>query len=776
MKISDLRVFRKFLARNKLYTFVTVFGFSVSLMFVIILGAYVKEQLTVDDFREKKDRIFLMTHDKLVMFGNPVAPFVKERFPEVENYVRMYANSVDVGKKGFGKITADALFADSTFFQVFTVPLIEGDPSQALQSRQSVVVSESFANKYYADKRPVGAELVINNREYIVTGLMKDMPHNSMLPEADFIVNYYGITDFFGDQVISTSDNFGFVTFLLEKKGADLRSKTSDMLDLFKEEFWFYKNGFSSDLKLIPLKEAYFDIEHSSWLKVNSLTSVTVYAGIALLILVIALLNYINLTVAQVGFRGKEAAVKKLAGADRRTLVLQLLTESFLMITFTFVLGLFAALLVEPFFNDVLNTKLELSDQLTVPVILSFVGFIFFIAIVAGLLPALFISSFNPIEVVKGTFNRKVKTGYSKVLIVFQYTVVITLLICSFFIKKQFDYLINYDIGFNHEGILVMPNVLKTEELDGLKSKLSGIPGVELISFSKGTPLDGGNNMSYETDGQQFSFQEIKVDSTFFKIFGITVVENTGVTATHETFWVNRKAYTALNPDPITHMADFGWGQKKQIAGILNDFNIWSLHQETGLIRMGYYNSDYDWDRPWNVVVKLSPGTDYRKTAEIIEKEYSAYSGGEIIEATFMDDMIRRSYQKEQKTSALMNAFTLLTIVIMIMGVFAMSLYIIRQKQKEISIRKVNGATEMQILTMLNIDSLKRVLIAFAVACPIAYYASSKWLEAFPYKISLDWKEFAVAGLIVLLLTLLSVSQIAWRAARMNPVKFLNTD
>lgn len=777
MKISDLRVYWKFLTRNKLYTLVSVFGFSISLMFVIILGVYVKEELSVDDFQEKKDRIFLMTHDKDYSFGNTVASYVQDKFPEVEAYVRLHPRDVDVGKKGTEKFKAKALYADSTFFNVFSFPLIEGSSSQVLVSHQAVVISKSFANKYYSERSPIGATLVINNKDYTITGMMEDMPRNSIIPEADFIVNYRGIIEFWGGNtwVIDTSDNFGFTIFLLEKEGADLRAKTSTMFEMFKKDFWLYKEGFTSDLVLMPIKEAYFNINPSGYgvLKRNSTTMITVYTSIAILILIIALLNYVNLTVAQAGFRGKEAAIKKLTGCSRGRLMFQLLGESLIMSLFTFLLGLFLAFLTEPFFNDVLNTKLELASQITPLIVAVSITFILVIALIAGILPAIFISSFNPIEVVKGTFSRKVKSTYSKALIIFQYTIAIILLICSFFVKKQIDYLVNYDMGFNREGILEMNYVLDKSQQDGLQSLLYNIPGVELVSFSNGTPLNGGNNMSFERDGQQYSFQEFQVDSTFFKIFGISIIETTGIPATNDTYWFNRKAYNALTPDPVTHIVDLDWSGKKQVAGIVSDFNIRTLHSETGLIRVRYIPPE---NTPWNVIVKLSPGADYYKTARRIEEEYSKYSGGEIITAQFVDDQIQESYEKERKTSSVLSVFTILTLIIMIMGVFAMSLYIIRQKQKEISIRKVNGSSESQIMLMLNVDSVKRIIIAFFIACPVAYYASTKWLEDFPYRISPEWWVFVLAGLVVLFLTLLSVSWMTWNAARSNPIKYLKAD
>ncbi|MBF0575121.1 ABC transporter permease [Dysgonomonas sp. GY617] len=768
MRIADLKIYQKFLSRNKLYTLVSVVGFSVSLTFVILLGIYVKQELSVDSFHEKKDRIFLMAHDTSTSFGNPVADFVKDKCPEVEAYARIHFTPVILGEKGGAKIKADALFADPSFFSIFSFKLLEGDPSQVLVPLKSVVVTKSFANKMFADKNPIGAHLIINNTEHTITGIMEDIPQNTQIHKADFIVNYKSITMIWGgDWILDRSDNFGFTMYFLEKEGSNLPAKTSMLLELFKKEFWYYKDGFTNDLKFIPLEDAYFQIDQSySSIRTNSKTLISVYMGIVILILVIALLNYINLTIAQAGFRGKEAAMKKLLGCSRKSLILQLLVESFLMTSFTFILGLFMAFLLEPSFNGLLNTSLHLSSQFTPSLIGVAILFVLSISIVAGLIPALIISGFNPIEIVKGSFSRKVKAKYSKGLIIFQYIVTIALLICSFFIKQQSDFLVNYDQGFNRDGVFVMDNVLDSAQLEGFKDKLQSISGVELVSYSRGTPATGSNNYSFEVDGVQFSFQELVVDSTFFKIFDIKI-SPTGIEPTNETYWVNQTAYNALHPDSISFLANFGHNEYKQIAGIVNDFNFKSLREPIGLMRIQNLPHGH---LPWNIIVKIAKGADLYKTADKIKDTYSQYNGGEFFESQFVDDVVQNAYEKEKKTSQIISAFTILTIVIMVMGVFAMSLYLIRQKEKEIGIRKVNGATEGEILRMLNMDSFIRVLIAFVFACPIAYYAMSRWLEGFAYKIELNWWVFVVAGLVVLILSLLSVSWQSLKAARANPV------
>lgn len=772
----NLKTYLTFLSRNKLYTFVSIAGFSISLMFVIILGLYVKQELSVDDFQQNKDRIFLIANGTESMLGNPVPQFVKDNCPEVESFARVLSREVAIGKKGLDKVKVKALFADSTFFHLFSFKVLEGDPARVLEAHKSMVITRSFASRHFGDENPVGKSLFIDNSEHTITGIMENIPENTIIPDAEILVNYNSITQYWSNQILETDHNFGFTAFFLEKEGTDFTVKAPLLFDLFKENFWFYKGGFGKSVQIIPLKEAYFTLTYAGYgvLRHNSRTTITVYMAIAVLILVIALLNYINLTVAQAGFRGKESAIKKLLGSSKSRLVSQLLTESMLITTVTFLVGLLLAFLAEPFFNNVLSTTLNLAYQFTPLMIGVCILFILMISFVAGIIPALIISSFNPLEVVKGTFSRKVKSSYSKVLIVFQYTVTIALLICAIFIQRQSDFLINYDVGYNRDGILEIDNTgLDTMQIDGFKAKLLGIPGVDLISFSCGTPLNGGNNNSYDQDGEQFSFQEFYVDSTFFQIYGITI-ESTGIPPTKKTWWLSDKAYKAVHADPATQtFRVWGGEDKAEIAGIFNDFKIRTLERDYNLLRMRWRGNN---EIPWAIIIKMAPGTDYYATAKRIEREYTQYTGGELFEARFVDDQIQQNYESVQKMSSIMSAFTLLTIVIMVMGVFAMSLYLISQKEKEIALRKINGATVKDVLLLLNKDSLKRVLIAFVISCPIAFYAMTKWFESFSYKIPLSLWVFVVAGVAVFLLILISVSYMIWKAARANPIDLLKSE
>ena len=772
----NLRTYFKFLSKNQFYTFISIFGFSVSLMFVILLSLYTKQELSVDNFHEKKDRIYLMSHDHGANFGNTVAPFVKDKCPEVEAYCRVHMQNVQAKGKGEEKFRAECLFADSTFFKMFSFRLIEGNSSQVLEAQRSVVVTQNFAHKVFGEENPVGKTLSIDDWEHTITGIMEEIPQNSQFRKCDFVVSYSTIVNpvyFGGDWVLNTSHNFGFTAYVLKNEGADLHAKIPYLLELFKQEFFFYKDRFGEKLDFIPLGDVYFNAKGWNFIKTNSINLIKIYITISILILVIATLNYINMTVAQAGFRGKEAAIRKLLGGKKKSIISQLLSESLIMTLITFGLGLFLAYIFEPFFNEALLTNVEFIKQFTISNIVVATLFVLLVAFISGLIPALVISGFNPLEVVKGAFSRKVKTTYSKVLIIFQYIVAIALLICSFFIKQQSDFMINYDLGYNSDAIFSMPIRIESSQKQGLKDIIRSIAGVEKVSYSQGTPMNVGNNFSFEKDGEPFSTQELKVDEDFFDIYGIKI-DPSNLPFTDNSLFINEALLNSSLTDKQDMIIDLVIHGQIPITGTVRDFHLGSLLYDNKYIRVRKLPDDWE---PWDISIKINEAADLFAVADKIQKEYTAYTGDEIPDyPKFTDDIIQTWYKKEKNQLKILSAFTLLTIIISIMGVFAMSMYMVKQKEKEISVRKVYGARENQILLMLNKASLLRVLIAFIIACPIAYYAINRWLEDFSYRISINWWTFVLAGGIITILNLLSVSYMTWKAARANPVDTLKSE
>ncbi len=393
------------------------------------------------------------------------------------------------------------------------------------------------------------------------------------------------------------------------------------------------------------------------------------------------------------------------------------------------------------------------------------------IGVVSGLLPAIVVSRFKPIEVVKGTYKLKVKTLFSKILITFQYLVAISLLICSIFLIKQTNYLSDYNLGYDKDKVFVMENILEQERVTGLTSELLKIPGVENISYSAGTPLDGGNNESFEYNGEPLSFQMFQVDSAFFDVYGIELFPFEDIKG--NSVWVNKQGLNALHLDSTNRSFKY-WDQELYISGTTNDFNFRSLHTLVEPALIIYHSKLNYW--PWSVSVKIASYANTFETADRIKDVYSEYCNGELFDSFFADEVIQKQYDSENKMSKIIIAFTVLTIIILMMGILAMSLYYVCQKEKEIAIRKANGAKEKEIIYMLNMNFIKWIITAFVLAVPLSYFTMQKWLEGFPYKISLAWWIFILAGVAIILLSAAFVTLQSWKTATANPVNTLKNE
>jgi putative ABC transport system permease protein len=782
----NLRSYLKFLSRNKLYSLVTILGFAVSLMFAFLLSVYVRQELSVDHFHANKDRIYLMVHDSQggspsSSFSNPVANVVMDKCPEVEAYTRIVTRSTEIEPGDREKIKAETLFADSTFFRIFSFPLTEGDASHALDVKQSAVISQSYAAKVFPNENPVGKNIRIKDVDVTINGVMKDFPLNTIFRQPDLVLNYRMIEQFWYANVLNEWGNSSFPLFLLARPGADLQAKAPLLLEDFTKDYWLFKQGFAKTVDFVKLPDVYFggiDMAFGST-RHNDASVVSTYLGIVLLILIVAVLNYINLSVSQAMKRGRESAVKKLLGSSQSAVFMQYIYESSFMTFVSLLLGIFTAFLAEPFFNDALSTNLHLAGQFTPGFILVLAGGAVLIGAISGMFPAWVVSHFEPIEVVKGTYSYRVKAVYSKILITFQYVVAIVLLIYSVFIVRQNDYLMNFDLGFNKENLFFMQNKLDKSRMQGLRDRLTGISGVENVTIVAGNPLDGGNNNSFNYKGEPVSTQVFVVDSAFFDVFDIAI-RPTGATPTGNVAHIlNQKGYDILQPDEMTHeiVIEYGDGDasdRRLISGVIDNIHFRSLHEAVGPLMIELKN-EYDY-WAWSIVVKMTPGVDIFHTADMLKAAYADYSGETIIEARFSDEIIQGMYESDKKNMKIILAFTILTVVILMMGILSMALYYVRQREKEIAVRKVHGSTELEVLSMLNRNFIRIIAVAFVIAVPAAYWFSSQFLQGFAYKIGIDWWVFIIAGIFIVLLSMLFVSIQSWRTVTSNPVKMLKSE
>jgi putative ABC transport system permease protein len=765
-----LKSFLRHLKANKVYTLVTLLGFSISLTFVILLSVYIKDEYSVNSFHVNKDRIYRLRNETGSGFPPPIGQVLKDNYPEIESYTRVFMHEEPIRHKD-NIMKFNMLLVDSAFFNIFSFNLLEGDPTEGLKTTNSIVLTKEYAYKLFGNEPAIGKEVLIgNNVNCIITGIVDNVHENSSFSKCDGLVNFNCIADIWNNPGLLTSNgNSSFDLYLLTKANTNLPGKAAQIVEMFKKDFWIYQEGRAKEVIFEPLEDVYFSkiSSYRGSTKSNSETLIILLVAIVISILVLAIINYLNLTIAQSGFRLKEMAIKKISGSSFFSLIKTQVFESMLLCALAFVMAVIMSILIQPAFNQLFDGHINLINEINLKSAGYAIMFIIGFGCFTGIIPAIILTKFNIPDVLKGYHLSISKGVYTKYLIGFQYVIVLVLLISTMLIAKQTHFLKNHNPGYRTNKILSLENVIGGEQRAGLRDKLMSVPGVREVSYVRGTPVDGGNNQSFMYNDKPVSFQEFTVDSVFFKIMDLEV-EPTGAAYSKNGMWLNQAAVSTLElePSPTSFKR---YNTDVPVLGIIKDFNFGSLHNKIGPIMIGQMDDNW-W--AWSILVQIE-GNNLLATVEQIKDQYSSYSGGLPFDYSFIDETINSWYIKEVRTNKIIAGFSFLTIVITCMGLFAMSIFYMQKKTKEIGIRKVNGAKIWEVMLMLNIDFVKWVAIAFVIATPIAYYAMSQWLQKFAYKTELSWWIFALAGLLALGIALLTVSWQSWQAARRNPVEAL---
>lgn len=770
MLYTNLKILVKQLLRNKTYTAITILGFSISLMFVILISVYVQQEISVDDFHLKKDRIFRLTTGESSSFAAIIGPRLKDKYPEIDSYTRLHVGNGVIATNKDEKFRFDYLLADSSFFTMFSFPFVAGNPSDVFKMKNGLVLSKSFALKVFGNKSPIGEEVVLNQTfRFVVTGVIDDIKSNTHINKCDAIIPFEKLAEFWQYPALLTStDNCSFALYFLTKPNTNIKAKEKEILTDFKKDFWMYKWGTAKAVDFEPLKDIYFGQKHGHGARSNDRKLIAIFSTIAILILVLAIINYINLSAAQSSMRSREVAVKKLHGSSRGRLIGQFIFESVAICVVAFNIALILAKFTEPTFNNLFDTNLDLSQKFNLVTLGIFLIGIVLVGVISGLIPAFIITRYKAVDIVKGAFRHRSKNFFSRVLISFQYCTAIILIICTWVIVKQTNYMRTYNLGFDRNNIIYFGNDIDDTKREAFKSEILKIAGVDNIAFAAGSPLDGGNNNTINFNDKAISFQVFKVDTAFLKIFNLHA-KPTGAAYSKGWFWLNDVALKELNLDTLAKSVRFPNGEEVPIHGIVKNFHFKDLHQKIGpAMVMNLKESE----SPWSVFIKIK-GLNQHETIEKITKVYHEFTVNLPFNYEYVDNSIKEWYEKEEQTAKIIGYFSLLAIVISVMGILAMATFYIQQRVKEIGIRKVNGATEFGIVNMLNSDLIKWVVLAFIVACPISYYAVNKWLENFPFKTSVEWWVYIASGLVAIFFALITVSWQSWRAASRNPVEAL---
>ena len=779
--------------RHKTFSFINILGLTVGLTACFLIFLFVSFEMSYDSFHSKSDRIYRLVTDLKTPSDDmhiPVtawafAPKIKSELPEVEAFTRVSDGSFLV-KRGNLKFQEDKmLFADSSLFNVFDFKLIQGNPQTVLKDPFSIVLSETAANKYFGKEDPIGKILLFSsdNTPATVTGIMKDIPENSQI-QTNFLVSMSTFTQNIRKGVDASWGNFGAITYLLLKQGTSASA-------LEKKFPGFLNNWIGKDMDkeqmhytffLEPLRDVYLYSTRNGATSGN-IKNVYIFSLIAIFILLIACFNFVNLTTARASERAKEVGVRKVAGATKNQLAGQFIGESVLLCLIAFLLSLGFSALFLPLFN-------QLSGKIISPDIFSDFGNIGIllllsvgIGLVAGSYPALVLSSFKPIVVLKGRFTTGMKgVLLRKGLVVAQFTISIALIIGTIIVYSQMQFMRNQDLGFNKDQMMIL-TISGDPAREAFKQSLTSLPDVKSVSLSSSAPSLGNNAAYSEVENKNGDLQVgtlalYDVDVDFIPQYKMKLIAGRNFSKnfpsdTSQSMIINEatvKMFGYSSADQIIGKRFKQWGREGKIIGVVKNFHFNSLQESIEPLSMRMENRSQD-------LVNINiASANMPKTIAVIESKWKEMIPGRPFSYQFLDEAFNKQYVNEDRFGKLFFNFSILAILISCLGLLGLSSYSTLQRTKEIGVRKILGASVSNITTLLSKEFVKLVLIALVIASPIAYWGMHTWLQSFAYRINIHWWVFMVAGLIALFIALFTVSFQAIKAAIANPVKSLRTE
>ncbi len=779
--------------RHRVFSFINIMGLTVGLTAFFLIFMYVKFELSYESFNTKADRIYrvvtdLKTPSETINTSGPawaVGPNIKDEFPEVESFVRISGTSLLVRKDDIKFQEENAMWADDAFFQVFDYKLLKGNPKTALKEQLSIVFTETAAKKYFGSTDPMGKTLLLTGDALpsTVTGIMKDMPENSQV-KADMLVSMSTLTQKLNRGLDSQWSNYGNRTFLLLKPQTNANALVAK-IPAFLEK----RNG--TEMKqlqmfpkilLEPLKDVYlYSTRDGS--KTGNSNNVYIFSVIALFILVIACINFVNLTTARSAERAKEVGIRKVVGAGKPQLAKQFIGESVLICVIACILAIIASGLLLSSFNQLSGKIIGTSIFKHPAYLLLLLGIAIAIGILAGIYPAMVLSSFQPVKVLKGRFATGTRgILLRKGLVVAQFTISIGLIIGTIVVYSQMKYMRSQDLGFNKDQKLIIDSHGDQSKMV-FKQAVSSLPNVLSTSLAGSVP-GGGNPGAYsQVENRKGDMQIANLDLYFtdfdyipqYKIkmvAGRAFSKDMG-TDTTQAMILNETAVKMFgynSPKDIIGKKFDQWGRKGMIIGVTEDFHFRSLQEVIKPLSIRIEPGGCDL-----VSVNIS-GANTPATIAAIEAKWKSLIPNRPFNYFFLDEFFDKQYRSEVRFGKLFLNFSLLAIFISCLGLLGLASYSTMQRTKEIGIRKVMGASVAGIVNLLSRDFLLLVLISFIIAAPISWFGMHSWLKDFAYRIDISWWIFALAGLLAVFIAVGTISFQAIRAAVMNPVKSLRTE
>lgn len=783
------------LLRHKVYSFVNISGLAVGIACCMLIMLFVQDELSYDKFHKNADQIYRVLWD--ARYGDnewttpyvsvPISETLKERFPEVVHSTRLRRESQTVLRESNYVIEKNFYYAESSFFDIFTVAFIAGDPTTALNAPNAVILTEQSAQRYFPNHNPMGQTLELNDGKSLqVTGVVKAFPPQSHF-RFDFLAPLKTLPII--ERRKSDWGSATVYTYLMLKDGASASELQTKFTAYVREQILSKKPpmpGYHTNYLIQPLTDIHLYSNLRYEITSNSnIMYIYIFSLIAIFVLLLACINFVNLSTARSSTRAREVGVRKVLGSHRSQLIRQFFSESTICVAFASILAIGMCELGLPLLNSLANKHLTMGSLIAPHVLIGLFALIIIVGLLSGMYPALYLSSFWPVTALKGYISSG-KTYLRNGLVIAQFCISISLLIGTLVVRDQIHFAQNKHLGFDKEHVLILQGIPRTQQttpkrvfqnLITFRDQFETLPQVATASLNTGVPGRTFDSTRFKPE-QPANYEETSItytmaDEKYVQALNIEIVEGRNFSPTeHATdvtaFLVNQSAVKALGwQNALGKKLSIGGRMEGPIIGVVSDFHIGSLKQEIKPLVLPYLR----WF-PMYLAIRLHPG-NVAEAISAVEETWKKLAPNQPFSYTFLDQDYARLYNREQQMSHVFQIFSGLAILIACLGLFGLAAFTTQQRTKEIGIRKILGASVSGIVCLLSKDFLKLVLIANLIAWPIAYYAMNQWLQSFAYRIDLGISTFILSGLIALLIALLTVSYQAIKAARANPVEAL---
>ena len=795
-----MKSYLKFLSRHRLFTVINIAGLCLSMAFLLLLGDLIYRQTSVEDYQTRGDRTFVIGNENNMSSNFRLGQKLQDRFPEIEDWCSIAGYGMRFTING-QEVDTKLLVTASNFFEFFDYRLLTGDRHKVLSAPNQMVVSRKFAQRCWPDGDAVGKEVVIDDEDtpdghntYTVSGIMDDFDRSVIPSDYECVVNVENLRQLHPSAYVESMDNATCcVLYLLEREGCDLHSKISDMRDYMKTFFWYYRMGVAKDVTLTPLSTLYYDAK-SCWLGEDDINHGSrdmahLYVIIALLVLVFAIFNYVNLSVSLTTERSKEMATRRLLGLSRLQVFAKLIGESIAFTAVAFIAGYLIALALQDKAIEMANCPMDLLKDTSVLAIVCFLIGIVVVGTLAGFVPASILSGYQPIDIVRGTFRRRVRQRWSHALMVIQAVFAIVMLTVTLLLNSGIRERMNQPLGYDIDNILETKGIsisgLNESQRQTLRSKLLAMPEVEAVGYGYGTPIESLENQTCQADnGTAVGMRLLMGDSCFFNILNIHPER----TYTDHGWGVNHQLLRQFGKrDDERKIVTADGKVNIEVGAVYPDFvyqNVMReeehptplLFQRTDEYRDG--SNDYVsrlYGSPQQMIVKYHG--ERAKVEDAITRLLKELTGSEIgAEINSLDRQHRHWYEDYERFLGVLTVFTIVSLLIAVLGLMAMNSYFVGQRRREIAVRRVFGA-EISCITLRLLRTVAiQSLVAAVIAIPLSYWIAPTVGSISGLHIVMRPLPLVLSLLIVLVVSVLTATLQGWRAASKNPVESIKTE